>query len=117
MRNTSIRYRYLLVGLSLLFIAAAVYFHNGYFDLVNSYIYNDAGIPSQFKEDKLYFMNKKLALKNRTIYGLCLCSFLLFFFNRKVANKKLKSLLFAQFLVVVMALLFWMIRPKMLMLY
>jgi len=109
--------RYVLGGLSLLFIVAAIYFHNGYFDLVNGYIYNDTAIPSQFTRDKLYFMNKKLALKNRTIYGLCFFSFLLLFFNRNVANKQLRVLLFIQCLVVVLALLFWIIRPKGLMLY
>jgi len=108
---------YILVGLSLLFIVAAIYFHNGYFDLVNGYIYNDAAIPSSFTQDKLYFMNKKLALKNRTIYGLCFFSFLLFFFNRNVGNKQLKMLLSFQFLIVVLALLFWIIRPKGLMIY
>lgn len=109
--------RYLLVILSLLFIVAATYFHNGYFDLVNGYIYNDEAIPAPFTKDKLYFMNKKLALKNKTIYGLCLLSFLLFFFNQNDSNKQLKALLFIQWIVVVIALLFWIIPPKGLMIY
>ncbi|MFK7984262.1 MAG: hypothetical protein AB8G86_30090 [Saprospiraceae bacterium] len=103
---------YILVVLSLLFIAAAIYFHNGYFDLVNRYIYNDAAIPSAFKADKFYFMNKKLALKNRTIYGLCFFSTLLFLFNRNITHKQLRILLFLQCLVVGIALLFWLILPK-----
>jgi len=102
----------ILVGLSLLLMAAAIYFHNGYFHFVNEYIYSDSSIPAEFAKDKFYFMNKKLALKNRTIYGLCFLSVFLFFYNRKIANKQLSILLLIQCLVVVMALFFWIIRPN-----
>jgi len=108
---------YLLFGLSLLFIAAAIYFHNGYFHFINEHIYSNLTIPSAFSSDKLYFMNKKLALKNRTIYGLCLLSVLLFFYNRNIANKQLRILLFIQCIIVTMALLFWIIRPKGVLIY
>lgn len=108
---------YMLTGLSLLLIAVAIYFHNGYIDLINGYIYNDTAIPSAFSEDKLYFMNKKLSLKNRTIYGLCFFSILLLYYNRGTKNISLKRLLFVQCIVVILALLFWIIRPKGLMIY
>ncbi len=108
---------YTLAGLSILLIVAAIYFHNGYFDLVNQYIYNDAAIPPAFSKDKFYFMNKKLALKNRTIYLLCFLSTLLFYYNRNISNKQLRRLLFVQCIVVILALLLWIIRPKGFLLY
>lgn len=108
---------YTLGGLSLLFIATAIYFHNGYFDLVNDYIYRDSTIPAEFIQDKLYFMNKKLALKNRTIYGLFVLSLIVYFYNRKITHKWLKLLLFIQFLIVTTALFLWIVRPKGFMIY
>lgn len=102
---------YLLMIICFLTIGAAIYFHNGYFDLVNGYIYSDADIPTEFKEDNLYFMNKKLAFKNRTIYGLLIFSLILFFSNRQTHHKWLRMLIFLQLLVVFFALCFWLIRP------
>lgn len=102
---------YLLMTICFLFIGAAIYFHNGYFNLVNEYIYIDADIPAEFKQDNLYFMNKKLAFKNRTICGLFICSLILLFSNRKIHDKWLKILLFIQFLVVFFSLFLWIVRP------
>lgn len=102
---------YLLTITCFLTIGAAIYFHNGYFNLVNEYIYSDAAIPAEFKQDTLYFMNKKLAFKNRTICGIFIFSLILLFSNRKIYDKWLKILLFIQFLVVFFSLFLWIVRP------
>jgi len=103
-----------LTSLAILFIFLGVFFHNGYFHIVNNYIYSNEYIPANFERDKLYFIQQKLRLKNQTIYVLIFFSLVLYLYTShlKMQNKWLRFLFLIQFLVVLAAFFLWIIRPK-----
>lgn len=103
-----------LVIFSICLIFAAIYFHNGYFKLVNEVIYSDAAIPADFQADKLYFMAEKLRWKKYTIYSLWLISLAVLVYHWLLPSTKkwIGAIVSFQFVCCSIALILWMVMPK-----
>ncbi len=103
----------ILIILSVLFIIAGIYFHYGFLDLVNDYIYSDDKIPTEFKGYDYYFMNEKLNLKNNSAAILFVLSIILLVigFLDKKSNKIVKGILIIQLIVVFFSIFRWLMLP------
>lgn len=93
--------------LSFIFIFFAIYFHNGYFYLINEVIYSDYNIPESHQNDLYYFHKEKLLFKNVSAAVIFVLSVTLFLFTKKEDGKIVRFVLFLQLIIVLISVFRW----------
>lgn len=105
--NYKLTKKLIIFFLSVGFISAAIYFHYGFFDIVNDIIYSQDKIPDLHKNDIYYFMEEKIIFKNCVAILLSLLSFTFFTININNESNYVKIILIVQMTVVFLSAFRW----------